>query len=387
MSNSLDRVVRAITFANPDRVPIYEQTIFSEVSSELLGRTVETGGGSLHFNEVVAYSHGEAAHKEYVYQMLDDCISLYKELDLDIIRMPWRVSKKPAERIDDYTFRFIDDVSKIWSTYRYNPDSRGFNKIDSSETIEGEQAIERIVSAMEDSFVDAADNDEYHEHDYLFRPFRGVKAIAMAAGGLMIPIEPEYLMLLHTNPELIERLLDVQVKNGKREMQMAADLGATILSAGGDMADNTGPIYSPEMYRRFIAPRIKELTDYAHSLGLFYLYRTDGMTLPIAQELYIDSGIDILGEIDYQAGMRLGEIHEHAPRLCLWGNVDCGQVLSLGSVTDVREHTKRCIEEGYAKYEEGAGGHILGSSNSILHTVPAINLETMIKTGRDYTFH
>ncbi len=377
--NACERIEKAITQNGPDRVPVYEQTFFSEVAGEIMGRPMHTGGGSLHFEEVSARYKSEEAWKDFVYKMLDDCIALFKELDFDMVRMPWRFSGKASERIDENTFRFENKSTNTYSIYRFNHDSRGFNEIESSIGKEGEAAIERILDRWEDDFTEEYDLSAYWDKEYLYSAFRGEKAICDPAGQIMVPLDPEYLMALYSNKELVVRNLDMQVKAGKKNMRIAKELGAAVLSAGGDMADNSGPIYSPDFFRELILPRVKELTDYAHSLGLFYLYRTDGKTLPLAEDLYVNSNIDVLGEIDYQAGMRLDEIRKRAPKLCLWGNIDCGQVLSNGTPEDVREHSKRCIDGAYAD-----GGHILGSSNSVIHTVPAANYMALLDTACTY---
>ncbi|MFW5788257.1 MAG: uroporphyrinogen decarboxylase family protein [Halanaerobiales bacterium] len=54
-------------------------------------------------------------------------------------------------------------------------------------------------------------------------------------------------------------------------------------------------------------------------------------------------------------------------------------LLSEGSPEEVKEVTKKCIDGAYAN-----GGHIPGSSNSIIHTIPAENYLAMLETARTY---
>ena len=65
-------------------------------------------------------------------------------------------------------------------------------------------------------------------------------------------------------------------------------------------------------------------------------------------------------------------------RITLYGNLDCGNILSFGTREDVRRHTRACLEAGL-----GDGGHILCASNAITASVPLDNYLTVINTYRD----
>jgi hypothetical protein len=63
----------------------------------------------------------------------------------------------------------------------------------------------------------------------------------------------------------------------------------------------------------------------------------------------------------------------------LIGNLDCGNVLSLGSTQEVRRHVFDCLEAGW-----GNGGHILCASNAITASVPLENYWTIVSAYRDW---
>ena len=76
-------------------------------------------------------------------------------------------------------------------------------------------------------------------------------------------------------------------------------------------------------------------------------------------------------EIDYNAGMRLDELHAKFPHLTLIGNVDSAQILSRGTAADVRRHSQEVLEAG-------AGiRHIYGISNSVMPETPVENFLAM----------
>jgi uroporphyrinogen decarboxylase len=155
--------------------------------------------------------------------------------------------------------------------------------------------------------------------------------------------------------------------------------GVSVLWAGGDLASNAGPLYSPAMFRRLLLPRLQRITEAAHEAGLVYLFRTDGDVWSIAEELFVASGIDAYGEIDNDAGMDPVQIAGEFPHLTLWGGISCGRTLALGNPETVREATRRVMEA----CKQG-GGLIFGSSNSIHMGVPTQNFVAMQEAAREF---
>ena len=109
-----------------------------------------------------------------------------------------------------------------------------------------------------------------------------------------------------------------------------------------------------------------------NELGLKYVFRTDGITWPVADSLFGESGVHGYGEIDYSAGMRLNQLRRRFPKLTLLGNLDCGGALIFGTVDEVRAAVRENIEQ------TGGIGHILGSSNTIMPETPPENYLAML---------
>jgi uroporphyrinogen-III decarboxylase len=85
-------------------------------------------------------------------------------------------------------------------------------------------------------------------------------------------------------------------------------------------------------------------------------------------------------EIDLHAGMDLGRLKAaHGPRITLFGNLDCGNILSFGTPEDVARHVRECLDAG-----SGDGGHILCASNAITASVPLANYEALRRAYWDY---
>ena len=179
-------------------------------------------------------------------------------------------------------------------------------------------------------------------------------------------------------PDLVGEYLSQRCEEQLLAIEVYHQHGAEVCLAGGDLAMNTGPAYSPAMFRRLVLPHLKRITAKCHELEMRYIFRTDGWTWPIADMLFEESGVDGYGEIDRQAGMKLDELRARFGRLCLFGNVDCAAALTQGTVDDVRRATEQNLAE------TGGIGHVLGSSNSIVFETPPENLLAMFETARNW---
>lgn len=375
-----ERVDLAFAHREPDRVPCYEQSIASDVSSAILGREAFTGTTMLHYQEAAAWMRGDDAHAEFERQLYDDILAITDALGLDLCHVPWRRPQKPAKQLDEWTFVYgdPDGAHTIW---RYNPEAKTYYHVQTAAAVEtlNPDALEPGIARMEELDADAPPYeipaDDWHLRMKRERPDLQVTC----PGGLSIPLQPVWLMACALRPDLIERYLDQLTGQAIRRAAAWAAQGFTIVWGGGDLADNSGPVYGPAVFRELVMPRVRRYTDALHELGMLYVYRTDGNLWPIADEFFIGTGSDGFGEIDYDAGMKLPELMaRYGERITFWGDVPCGSLLHRGTPEQVREFVKRRLAEC-----RGAGGWILGSSNSIVPGTPPENVVAMFETAQE----
>ncbi len=116
---------------------------------------------------------------------------------------------------------------------------------------------------------------------------------------------------------------------------------------------------SGETIREFILPEKRNLEEPAHGLDRKIIKHTDGMAWAIMDDL-IEAGFDGFHPVQPQCmDMLTTKAYLHG-RLCVFGNVDCLDLLVFGDKEQVREATRQCIAEA-----SPGGGHILCSSNSL----------------------
>ncbi len=111
------------------------------------------------------------------------------------------------------------------------------------------------------------------------------------------------------------------------------------------------------------------------------IYHSDGYVISVLDDM-IDAGIDGLNPIEPLAGMDIGYLKKHyGKRLVLTGNLDCSQLLPLGTPEEVREGTRALLRTA-----SPGGGHFIGSSSEITPATPVENIlafcETVHEEGR-----
>jgi uroporphyrinogen decarboxylase len=199
----------------------------------------------------------------------------------------------------------------------------------------------------------------------------------MSMGALNGVIFMESMLL---QPELCERYLDYRLRKGIRFVEKYAGMGVDCIFDGEDLAGSSGPLFSPQDYMRFYAPRFRMLSEVIHKNNMLYLRHTDGNIMLFADEFLLQSGFDGYQSIDPCAGMDLKLIKaKYGDKVTLMGNVDCASALHLGTREDVIRDTLRVI-----KTAAPGGGHIISSSNTIHSSIPTANYMQMLETVRKY---
>ena len=152
-----------------------------------------------------------------------------------------------------------------------------------------------------------------------------------------------------------------------------------IIAMTDDIANETGLLFSPELYFRLIAPRFRRIVQGYKSLGYLTIKHSDGDITPVI-DWWLESGVDCIDPVDPAAGLDLGEFkRKYGSRVCLKGNVNCTGPLADGPEAEVEREVRQCIEKGAP-----GGAFILSSSNTIHSGVRPGNYTVMLKALRQY---
>lgn len=188
-----------------------------------------------------------------------------------------------------------------------------------------------------------------------------------------------FLMDFILNPQLAHDLIDMCLAYDIALTRRAIRAGADIVVFGDDYADKNAPLMSPKHFAEFIQPGLKKSVAAAKEEGAYVIKHTDGNIMPII-EMILDTGIDALNPIEPAAGMDIGYVkRKYGHRVCIVGNIDCGELLSRRPVGEVIAAVKRCIAEAGP-----GGGYMISSSNSIHSSVRPENYHAMVETAKAF---
>jgi uroporphyrinogen decarboxylase len=189
-----------------------------------------------------------------------------------------------------------------------------------------------------------------------------------------------WLLQLKVNPEFCEALLD-------RGLEIQLAMAGTMLEAVGDAVDilyladdygmQTGPLISPQLFRRIFKPRMARLIHFLKARSRAHIaFHSCGSVYALIPD-FIDVGVEVLNPIQVSAAdMDTGRLRrEFGDRLAFWGAVDSHQVLPHGTPAQVRAEVTRRVQDlgpGYIPY----------SVHNIQAEVPLENILAMIDAVR-----
>jgi len=178
----------------------------------------------------------------------------------------------------------------------------------------------------------------------------------------------------------IMRLLEAKNKEAVQYARAAAEERlCPLFFIGDDIAYKGRLMFSPSFLRKTFIPMLKNMCGVLHKYEVKVIFHSDGNVMEILEDM-IEAGIDGLNPIEPLAGMDIAYLKKrYYGKLILVGNVDCSQVLPLGSTQEVIDATKKCIRDA-----SPGGGHFIGSSSEITPSTPLENIITFYKTIIEY---
>lgn len=137
-----------------------------------------------------------------------------------------------------------------------------------------------------------------------------------------------------------------------------------------DLGGQKRPLISLDMFRRFVAPYLKEITDHIHYLGAYVMFHSCGNIHPFIED-FIEIGIDILDPIQPVTPEMSPEKlkADFGDKLCFHGGIDTQQLLSSGSAEQIAAEANR-----YCTTLGDNGGYILAPSHLFQPDVPPENI-------------
>ena len=186
------------------------------------------------------------------------------------------------------------------------------------------------------------------------------------------------MMAMMIEPELTAGIFRKTTDYLHKLIDIGFDLGVDGFIMPGDYAMETGLLFSPELYRKYLKPLHIELLDHVHGRGGLMAKHSDGDDWPLMDD-WIEIGFDGFHPVQPQC-MDIAEVKAYLKgKMSVWGNIDCRTLLVKGTADDVRQNVRKTID-----IAGPGGGYIMTSSNSIHSNVKPENYIAMMETLRDY---
>jgi len=189
---------------------------------------------------------------------------------------------------------------------------------------------------------------------------------------------------MHDEPELVDALLqhlvDYYAEVSRRIFDAAGD-AIDIFFIGNDFGGQTGPLLGEGLFRRFLLPPLRRLTDLGHDYGLKVMLHCCG-SISVLLPAMIEVGLDGVHAIQPSCrGMDLRALKaEFGGRILFNGAIDSQHVLINGTPSLVREKTREVLE-----IMMRGGGYVAGASHdSILEETPVANVVAMFEAIQEF---
>jgi len=191
-----------------------------------------------------------------------------------------------------------------------------------------------------------------------------------------------------TQPEFCEALIDRTKQFWLDWFRVFLDeVGdvVDVIMIGDDLAGQSGPLFSPDFYRRVIKPRQREVARYIRSRSQAKLwYHTCGGCAEYIPDL-LDNGVQILNPVQISAtGMDPAALKARFGRdLVFWGGaIDSQHVLPFAPPDRIREDVRQHLD-----IWKPGGGYVFNNVHNIQAGVPPENVTALYDAAYEYGWY
>jgi len=381
---SYERVKAALEHREPDRVPLD------------IGGTMVTGINVRAMQKLREYLglEGDAEVHDTVTQMARTDDDLVEKLGIDVRNVPPR---PPSNRglaedlgLQEGHYRIIDEFGMGWQM----PEHGGHyydlyhSPLATAETAKDVKTYPWPDPLDPARFVGMKEEADRVVHDENRAYVLGRMSSGMWEHAMWMTGYEKFYMDMVANQKLVHavmsKILEIKMRYWEKALETVGE-NVLVVSCADDLGGQNGLLVSLGMYKELIWPYHKRLFEFIKQKAnarVYIFFHNDGAiyeTLP----LLIEAGVDIINPwqvncdgMDDTAKFK----REYGEDLTVWGGSCDPRVLEFGTRADVREETRRRIDE-----LAPGGGFIFAPIHVIQGGVPPENImawwETLQECG------
>lgn len=197
----------------------------------------------------------------------------------------------------------------------------------------------------------------------------------------------EWLIMLvrekETANEMMGRYVDAVIKKTALYHQAVGDYCFAWGVASDDAGTQRSELIAPELFIEMIQPHYKRLCDWIHENTEWKTYLHSCGSIYNFIPGWIDAGIDILNPVQISAANMEPErlMESFGGRIVFWGGgCDTQDVLPLRSPQEIREH----VRENMSFFARKDGGFVFTQVHNIQQNVPVENVEAMFAAAYEF---
>ncbi len=185
------------------------------------------------------------------------------------------------------------------------------------------------------------------------------------------------LIDMHSEPNGVRALLSRILQYNMELLETALSYEIDGIYLTDDWGTQKGMLMSPDMWREFIKPGVKEMFDLIKKKGKYSILHSCGNIIEVMPDL-IEMGLDVYNSVQPE----VYDLHvlkrEFGRDITFYGGVSTQQLLTARSADEVYELSRRTIDVLNAD-----GGYIFAPTHTITPDVPVENVLSMVRAVKN----
>jgi len=182
------------------------------------------------------------------------------------------------------------------------------------------------------------------------------------------------LMDMVTNEDFVHELMDTICEWNMAYVGRLLEFPIDAVYFGDDWGQQQGLIMGPQLWRKFIKPRLARMYKQVRDAGKMVYIHSCGKVDELFDEL-VEIGLNIFNPFQPEVMDTFALAKKYKGRLAFCGGISVQRLLPYGTPEEVRREVKRILREIGA-----GGGYIAGPSHAIPKDVPAENIVALWET-------
>ncbi len=389
--NSRERILSALNFTEPDKVPSFEMSIDNLRICEYFNEEYVFQGMVDSFKNTYDLYKGDTDSltntiikatetRSYIKNTVNKHLNLYRKLGIDLAIIPF-TGYILFPKLCDKT-SFTDEYGRIFDLRKNSSDG-----MDIAYYRDGAFKDIEEFEKFSDLKVETNRRERYFKiMKKAEKESQGKTAIIPAIWGLFEATWQVFgfsrFSKLLTKPRSIKKVFDIHGRFLVDCVKSFINWGETdTLMIMDDYGYKSGLLMSPKNFRTYIFPWLEESCNIAHEKDVKVILHSCGDISQLLDDL-VKVGIDAIhpiepttANVEYNIFKLLEKFRD---KLCLIGNVS-PQDLAVSDQKYIEEYTENLI-----KHLAPGGGYILSSGHSINPAVKLENYLVMLSTLKKY---